>query len=71
MTYTQRLKRATKHAFTRNPERGWAAAKGSARTRLENYGVYPSTPALMRYYNYLQRTDGQTTTVETEPAPVA
>lgn len=62
MTYTERLKRATKNAFKRNPERGWAAARDAAKARLYNFGYYPSTPALIRYYNYLQRTDGQNAT---------
>lgn len=66
MTYSQRLTKATKRAFQRCPEAGWAAARDRAKNYLNfQLGVYPSTPALIRHYEYLQRLDGQTTTAQT------
>ena len=55
-TYTESLKRATARSFRKNPKAGWRNAKEEAKTYLHDIlNKYPSTPAIMRNYRYVQK----------------
>lgn len=55
-SYTERLKRKTKQIHAASPKLGWRDAKERARTYLHDLlNLYPSTPAIMKYYRYQQK----------------
>lgn len=55
-SYTERLKRKTKQIHAANPKLGWRDAKDRAKQYLHDLlNLYPSTPAIMRYYRYQQK----------------